>query len=660
MIYKDFELVSNFKPTGDQPQAIENLVNGLKDGKKIQVLQGATGTGKTFTMANIIAKVNKPTLVLVHNKTLAGQLYSEFKELFPNNRVEYFVSNFDFYQPEAYIPSTDTYIEKNAVMNQEIEMLRTSAINSVLERSDTIIVGSVASIYGLSDPDEYFRLVFDIRVGEKIDIKEFFNKLVNAQYTRTNMDLDRGLFRSRGDIIEFMPASSKDTYIKVDIFDDEIESIKKVNFVTSEIIESYKTFPIFPAYDHVATHQRILSVCDKIMEELRERVEYFKSQGKPLEAERIDMRVRQDVESLIEFGMCPGIENYSLYIDGREKGSRPFCLIDYFPKDFLLFVDESHATLPQIRGMYAGDRSRKENLVNYGFRLPTALDNRPLKFEEFESIYNQLICTSATPGPYELEKTDNKVVEQIIRPTGLLDPIIHVRKTEGQIDDIQNEINKRLELNERTIITTLTVKMAKDLTDFLKSRGYKVVYLHHECKTLERTQIIYDFRRKKYDVLVGINLLREGLDIPELSLICILDADKEGFLRSSTSLIQICGRAARNVNGTVIMYADTITQSMKYCIDETARRRAIQEQYNIDNGIVPTTVEKPIFEPIHNSETIISSFKSKSKQLSKKQIEKEIAELEKQMKKYANEYNFEKAIEIRDVISEIREKYNLS
>lgn len=656
MEYRKFELVSKYKPTGDQPQAIAKLVEGLNENKKFQVLLGATGTGKTFTMANVIAKVNRPTLVLVHNKTLAGQLYTELKELFPNNRVEYFVSNFDFYQPEAYIPTTDTYIEKNAVMNQEIEMLRTAAINSILERSDTIVVGSVASIYGLSDPDEYYRLVFEIRVGEKINIKQFFKKLVDAQYQRTNMDLEKGYFRSRGDIIELMPANSNDTYIKIDTFDDEIESIKKCNYVTGEVLESFKTFPIFPAYDHVATHERILKVCDKILDELKERHQYFLDNNKPLEAERIDMRTRQDVESMREFGMCPGIENYSVYIDGRERGSRPFCLIDYFPKNFLLFIDESHVTFPQIKGMYFGDRSRKENLVEYGFRLPSALDNRPLKFEEFEGLINQVICTSATPGDYELGKTNNEYIEQIIRPTGLLDPIIDVRKTEGQIDDIMSEVNFRINKNERTIIITLTVKMAEDLTSYLKGKGYKVVYLHHECKTLERSQILYEFRKGKYDILIGINLLREGLDIPEVSLICLLDADKEGFLRSSRSLIQIVGRAARNEHGMVIMYADTMTDSMKYCINETSRRRAIQEKYNLENGIVPTTIQKPIYEPIRNSESLISTFKNK-KSMSKSQLDMKINELQKEMKRYADEFNFEKAIEIRDVIFELKDKY---
>ena len=656
MEYRNFELVSNYKPTGDQPKAIDELYKGLLENKKFQVLLGATGTGKTFTMANVIQKINKPTLILVHNKTLAGQLYSEFKELFPKNRVEYFVSNFDFYQPEAYIPSSDTYIGKNAVMNQEIEMLRTSAINSVIERSDTIIVASVASIYGLSDPNEYFRLVFEVRVGEKLNRSEFFSKLIDSQYMRTNMDLNPGQFRVRGDAIEIMSASHNDIYLRIETFDDEIESITIKKIITGEVIESVKTFPIFPAYDHAATHERVKEACGPILKELYERHEYFLDNNKFLEAERIDLRTRQDVDSLMEFGICPGIENYSMHIDKRQPGQRPFCLMDYFPKDFLLIVDESHVTLPQIRGMYNGDRARKLNLVEYGFRLPSALDNRPLQFEEFESLINHAIFTSATPGPYELGKTNNQYAEQIIRPTGLLDPIIEVRPTEGQIDDLISEIKQRVEKNERVMIVTLTIKMAEDLTDFLKAKNLKVVYMHSECKTLERTQIIYELRKGKYDVLVGINLLREGLDIPEVSLIAILDADKEGFLRSSTSLIQTCGRAARNENGMVIMYADNMTDSMRACINETYRRREIQNQYNIDNGVVPATIIKPIYDPISNSESIAKLYTEKAAVKSKKQLEQEIKELRKLMKKYADEFNFEKAIELREIIFELKAK----
>ena len=654
-----FEIVSNFKPTGDQPTAIAQLVNGLNEGKKLQVLLGATGTGKTFTMANIIQAVQRPTLVLVHNKTLAGQLYSEFKELFPKNRVEYFVSNFDFYQPEAYIPKSDTYIDKNAVMNDEIEMLRTSAINSVIERRDTIVVASVASIYGLTDPDEYRRLVFEIRVGEEINRKEFYKSLVDAQYKRNNLDTPPGSFRVRGDVIEIVPASMEEHYaIRIDTFGDEIEKILEVDLLTGEIKHSYHTYPIFPAYDHASTRERIKEACKTIKEELATRLEYFKSEGKLLEAERLEMRTNQDVENMEEFGMCPGIENYSRHIDKRKPGQRPFCLLDYFPEDFVLFVDESHVSIPQIRGMYNGDRSRKETLVEYGFRLPSALDNRPLNFDEFESLRPQTICTSATPGDYELSKTDAPIAEQIIRPTGLLDPHIEIRPTRGQIDDILFEIKKRTERNERVMLVTLTVKMAEDLTQYLKERGIKVVYLHHETKTLERSEIIYQLRKGKYDVLVGINLLREGLDIPEVSLISILDADKEGFLRSTRSLIQVIGRASRNQNGLVIMYADTITDSMKNAIDETNRRRAIQEAYNDENGIIPRTIVKEIRPPIHNSDDEISEMIKISKKGSRKEIEIRVKDLEKQMRQAAKEFDFERAAELRDIILELKAELN--
>ena len=650
-----FQIVSKYKPTGDQPQAIEKLVKGINENKKFQVLLGATGTGKTFTMANIIEKVQRPTLVLVHNKTLAGQLYSEFQELFPNNRVEYFVSNFDFYQPEAYIPKSDTYIDKNAVMNDEIEMMRTSAINSVLERRDTIIVASVASIYGLTDPDEYRNLVFNIRVGEEIDRNAFFKSLVDAQYKRNNLDAAPGSFRVRGDIIEIIPANMENNHvIRVDTFGDEIEKISEVDLLSGETKHTYNTYPIFPAYDHASTRQRIREACETIKEELKERLAFFKENEKFLEAERLELRTNQDMESMQEFGMCPGIENYSRHIDKRAPGTRPWCLIDYFPKDFLLFVDESHVTFPQLRGMYNGDRSRKQTLVDYGFRLPSALDNRPLNFEEFESLMPQVICTSATPGDYELSKTDNEIVEQIIRPTGLLDPKVEVRRTMGQIDDILHEIKVRNERNERTMIVTLTIRMAEDLTTYLKEHGIKVVYLHHETKTLERSEIIYQLRKGKYDVLVGINLLREGLDIPEVSLICILDADKEGFLRSTRSLIQVIGRAARNQNGLVIMYADNMTDSMKNAIEETSRRRSIQNQFNMENGIVPRTIIKEIRPPIHNSDDEIAEMVKLTKKGSRKEIEKKIKELEKEMKQAAKEFEFEKAAEIRDIILEMK------
>lgn len=650
-----FEIVSPFKPTGDQPTAIKQLVDGVNEGKKLQVLLGATGTGKTFTMANIIERVQKPTLVLVHNKTLAGQLYSEFQELFPHNRVEYFVSNFDFYQPEAYIPKSDTYIDKNAVMNDEIEMMRTSAINSILERRDTIIVASVASIYGLTDPDEYRNLVFNIRVGEDIDRKILFKRLVDAQYKRNNLDAAPGSFRVRGDIIEIIPANmDSNNVIRIDTFGDTIEKITQIDLLTGEVKHTYHTYPIFPAYDHASTRERIKEACTTIKEELVERLAYFKSEGKLLEAERLELRTNQDMENMLEFGMCPGIENYSRHIDKRKPGERPWCLIDYFPDDFLLFIDESHVTFPQLRGMYNGDRSRKETLVEYGFRLPSALDNRPLCFEEFEKVMPQTICTSATPGDYELGRTDGPIVEQIIRPTGLLDPKIEVRPTLGQVDDLLQEIKKRNERNERTLIVTLTIRMAEDLTTYLKERGIKVVYLHHETKTLERSQIIYQLRKGKYDVLVGINLLREGLDIPEVSLICILDADKEGFLRSGRSLVQVCGRAARNQNGMVIMYGDNMTDSMKYAIDETYRRRRIQEAYNFENGIIPKTIVKEIRPPIRNTDDEISEIVKASKKATRGELQKRIKELEKQMKQAAHDFDFERAAELRDIIFEMK------
>ena len=650
-----FELVSEYKPTGDQPTAIKELVDGLNAGKKVQVLLGATGTGKTFTMANVIQKVQRPALILVHNKTLAGQLYSEFKELFPHNRVEYFVSNFDFYQPEAYIPKSDTYIDKNAVMNEEIEMLRTSAINSVLERRDTIVVASVASIYGLTDPDEYRRLVFEIRVGEEINRQEFYHSLVDAQYKRNNLDTPPGSFRVRGDIIEIVPPHMDNgSVIRLDLFGDEIEKILEVDLLTGEVKHSYNTYPIFPAYDHASTQQRIKEACETIRAELKERLKFFKDNEKYLEAERLEMRTNQDIENMEEFGICPGIENYSRHIDKREPGQRPFCLIDYFPEDFIMFVDESHVSLPQVRGMYNGDRARKLTLVEYGFRLPSALDNRPLNFEEFEALMPQLICTSATPGDYELDRCDHEVVEQIIRPTGLLDPRVEVRPTRGQIDDILFEIKKRIERNERVMIVTLTIQMAEDLTDYLKEKGIKVVYLHHETKTLERSEIIYQLRKGKYDVLVGINLLREGLDIPEVSLVSILDADKEGFLRSTRSLIQVIGRAARNANGLVIMYADNMTDSMKQAIDETNRRRSVQEAYNNEYGIIPQTIIKEVRPPIHNSDDEVSNMIAVSKKGSRKEMERYIKDLEKQMHQAAKEFDFERAIELRDIILELK------
>lgn len=649
-----FKLISKYVPTGDQPQAIAEVLEGVKNNKQVQVILGATGTGKTFTCANIIAALNRPTLVLVHNKTLASQLYGEFKELFPENRVEYFISNFDFYQPEAYIPKTDTYIDKNAVMNEEIDMMRTSAMNSVLSRRDTIVVASVAAIYGLSDPNEYKGLIFEIRQGEELDRNGLFRQLLDAQYSRNNLELKPGTFRVHGDVIDIAPATH-DYYIRISLWGDEVESIAQVDPVTGEVQRTYATYPIYPAYDHASTRKRIEAACETIKQELEERLEVFRSQGKLLEAERLEMRTRQDMESMLEFGRCPGIENYSRHIDGRKPGQRPYTLMDYLPKDYLLIVDESHVSFPQVRGMYRGDRSRKETLVEYGFRLPSALDNRPLNFEEFEALMpSAVLCTSATPGDYELGRCGNKVVEQIIRPTGLVDPVIEVRPTKGQVQDIVDEIKNRTAKNQRTMIVTLTIKMAEDLTQYLKERGIKVTYLHNETKTLERTEIIYQLRKGKYDVLVGINLLREGLDIPEVSLICILDADKEGFLRSTRSLIQVIGRAARNAEGKVIMYADYYSDSMKEAMEETARRRAIQQAYNDENGIVPTTIIKEIRPPLRNSEDEIQSFIKAQEKSSRKELEKQIAELEKQMKAAAKVFDFERAAEIRDIIFEAR------
>ena len=649
-----FKIVSNFKPTGDQPKAIKQLVDGINNHEKYQVLLGATGTGKTFTMANVIERTQKPTIILEPNKTLAGQVYEEMKNLFPNNRVEYFVSNFDFYQPEAYIPSSDTYIDKSALMNEEIEMMRTSAINSVLERKDTIVVASVASIYGLTDPSEYIKLVFDVRVDEKINRKEFLKRLIESQYKKNNIDFGPGKFRVNGDIIDIFPISSKEKFIRVSTFDDEVESISSVNFVTGEVLESFQTSPIFPAYDHASNFERVKSVCEQILDDLKERVDYFKKEGKLLEAERIEMRTNQDVENLQEFGICPGIENYARYIDRRKPGEKPFCLLDYFGKDYLMFIDESHVSIPQIRGMYNGDHSRKQTLVDYGFRLPSALDNRPLNFKEFEGEISQVIFTSATPGDYELKLTHHVFAEQIIRPTGLLDPKIEVRPTLNQVDDLIYEIKKRIERHERTMIVTLTIKMAEDLTKYLKEKGIKTVYLHSECKTLERSEIIYQLRKGKYDVLVGINLLREGLDIPEVSLIGILDADKEGFLRSERSLIQVVGRAARNKNGLAIMYADSITESMKLCINETNRRRSIQEKYNEENGIVPETIIKEIKPPITNFKKADEEAIENKGKLSKSEIKKKVAQLESEMKKAAKEFDFEKAIKLRDALFDLK------
>lgn len=651
-----FKLVSPFKPMGDQIEAIDKLVAGIKAGKKEQVLLGGTGTGKTFTVSNVIAAVNKPTLVLAHNKTLAGQLYSELKEFFPENRVEYFISNFDFYQPEAYIPGRDLYIDKNAKTNYEIEMLRSAAMNSLIEREDVIVVASVASIYGLGNPEQYKEMIFALRVDQDIDRKELLTYLVDRQYQRNDIEQTKGTFRVRGDVIEIVPGHTESWLIRIELFGDTVERITEVDPLTGHVLGAYNTYTIYPAYGYVTKKEQILKACDTITAELEERLKVFKDETKLLEYERLDQRTRHDVEMLREVGMCPGIENYSRHIDGRKEGQRPYTLIDYFPKDFLMIVDESHVMLPQVRGMYNGDRSRKETLVEYGFRLPSALDNRPLRFEEFEKVINQVIYVSATPGDYELEHVNNEVVEQIIRPTGLLDPKIEVRPTENQIDDIISEIKIRQDKNERVLITTLTKRMAEDLSAYLKELGIKVAYLHSDTKTLERTEILRDLRLGKYDVLVGINLLREGLDLPEVSLVCILDADKEGFLRSNRSLIQTIGRAARNSNGEVIMYGDKITDSMAYAIEETNRRRKIQDAYNKEHNIVPTTIHKEIRDAIRGQEVIddAASLVKKGRKASKKDKQAMIHELEKQMKEAAKVLDFERAMELRDIIMELQ------
>lgn len=652
MNYIPFKIESKFSPTGDQPRAIKQLCEGLKSDKRVQVLLGATGTGKTFTMANIIQEVQRPALILVHNKTLASQLYAEFKELFPNNRVEYFVSNFDFYQPEAYIPKTDTYIDKEVVMNEEIEMMRSSAINSVLERRDTIIVASVAAIYGLTDPDEYKNLVFSLRVGEPFKRKDIQNLLINAIYERNNLDRKPGTFALSGDMLEIRPSSTDKYIVQVDGEDGIINEIDLVDITTGEILHTLESFPIYPAYEHASSFDRVKHACQTIRQELSERLNYFHNEGKYLEEERLQMRTLHDLESLEEFGICPGIENYSRHIDGRKEGETPFTLFDYFPDDFILFVDESHVTLPQIRGMYNGDRARKLNLVEYGFRLPSALDNRPLRFEEFESKFHNLICTSATPGDYE-SNLAGEFVEQIIRPTGLIDPEIEVRPSKiNPVYDLLNEIKERIAKDERVLVVALTINDAKNLTDFYKSQGIKVEHLQHEIKTLERTELIYKLRKGIIQVLVGINLLREGLDIPEVSLIAILSADSEGFLRSTRSLIQIIGRAARNDHGKVIMYADKITDSMNEAITETNRRRKVQMEYNKEHNIVPKTIIKAISEPLKFMDK--TSKKKNAGKLTREEIEKEIKSLEKEMRQAAKDLDFEKAAEIRDAIIEMK------
>jgi excinuclease ABC subunit B len=651
-----FELVSSYEPRGDQPKAIAKLVEGIRRGVKHQTLLGATGTGKTFTISNVIQQVNKPTLVIAHNKTLAGQLYSELKEFFPNNAVEYFVSYYDYYQPEAYVPQTDTYIEKDASINDEIDKLRHSATSALFERRDVIIVASVSCIYGLGSPEEYRELVVSLRVGMEIERNELLRRLVDVQYTRNDIDFHRGTFRVRGDVVEIFPASRDEHCIRVEFFGDEIDRIREVDALTGEIIGEREHVAIFPASHFVTRDEKMQLAIQNIEKELEQRLQELREQGKLLEAQRLEQRTRYDLEMMREMGFCSGIENYSRHLTLRPPGSTPYTLLDYFPDDFLIVIDESHVTVPQIRGMYNGDKARKQVLVDHGFRLPSALDNRPLTFEEFEQKINQIIYASATPGPYELEHSP-EVVEQIIRPTGLLDPTIDVRPIQGQIDDLIGEIHERIKRNERTLVTTLTKKMAEDLTDYLKDIGIKVAYLHSEVKTLERIEIIRDLRLGKYDVLVGINLLREGLDIPEVSLVAILDADKEGFLRSERSLIQTIGRAARNANGHVIMYADTITKSMEIAINETKRRRAIQEAYNREHGLVPQTIKKDIRDVIRATYAAEQQETYESKQygkLTKKEREKLIVSLEKEMKEAAKALDFERAAELRDLIFELK------
>ena len=647
-----FKLHSEYKPTGDQPQAIEYLSKGIEEGKKFQTLLGVTGSGKTFTMANIIEKTQRPTLVLAHNKTLAGQLYSEFKEFFPENRVEYFVSYYDYYQPEAYVPSSDTYIEKDASINDEIDKLRHSATASLFETRDVIVVASVSCIYGLGDPIDYENMIISLRPGMQKDRNELLKKLISLQYTRNELDFKRGTFRAKGDVVEIYPSDESETDVRVSFWGDEIEKIDSINALTGKVEGSRNHVMIFPNSHYVTTADKMERAITTIQEELKERVKYFKDNGKLLEAQRIEERTNFDLEMMKETGFCQGIENYSRHISGREPGSAPFTLFDYFPKDFLLLIDESHATIPQVRAMYNGDRARKETLVNYGFRLPSAFDNRPLKFEEFEERINQVVFVSATPGDYEKEHSKERVVEQIIRPTGLLDPKIEVRPVENQVDDLIKQIRERTERNERILVTTLTKKMAEDLTKYLTGLDIKVRYMHSDIKALERMEIIRDLRMGKFDVLVGINLLREGLDIPEVSLVAILDADKEGFLRSERSLIQTIGRAARNTDGKVIMYADELTESMDKAITETNRRRKIQQEYNAENNITPTTIKKAIRETIKATYQVSDN----QEELNIKKgetVEDAVNRLTEEMLKYAQNLEFEKAAEIRDKIKQL-------
>ncbi|HDX9577309.1 TPA: excinuclease ABC subunit UvrB [Bacillus pseudomycoides] len=653
-----FEIVSEYSPQGDQPKAIEKLIAGIKNGKKHQVLLGATGTGKTFTISNVIKEVKKPTLVMAHNKTLAGQLYSELKDFFPNNAVEYFVSYYDYYQPEAYVPQTDTFIEKDAKINDEIDKLRHSATSALFEREDVIVVASVSCIYGLGSPEEYSELVVSLRVGMEKDRNQLLRELVDVQYGRNDIDFQRGTFRVRGDVVEIFPASLDEHCIRIEFFGDEIDRIREVNALTGEVLAEREHVAIFPASHFVTREEKMKVAIENIEKELEERLKELNDNGKLLEAQRIEQRTRYDLEMMREMGFCSGIENYSRHLTLRPAGSTPYTLLDYFPKDFLIVMDESHVSVPQVRAMYNGDKARKQVLVDHGFRLPSALDNRPLMFEEFEEKTNQVVYVSATPGPYEMEHSP-EVVEQIIRPTGLLDPNIDVRPIEGQIDDLLGEIQERIAKNERVLITTLTKKMSEDLTDYLKDVGVKVNYLHSEIKTLERIEIIRDLRLGKFDVLVGINLLREGLDIPEVSLVAILDADKEGFLRSERSLIQTIGRAARNANGHVVMYADRITKSMGIAMEETKRRRQIQEAYNEKHGITPKTIQKEVRDVIRatmaaeDTETYEAA-PLLSKKMTKKERENVIVKMEAEMKEAAKALDFERAAELRDLLLEFK------
>lgn len=652
-----FKLVSKYSPQGDQPEAIRKIVEGIQEGKRHQTLLGATGTGKTFTISNVIKEVNRPTLIIAHNKTLAGQLYSEFKEFFPENAVEYFVSYYDYFQPEAYVPSTDTFIEKDSSVNDEIDKLRHSATSSLFERRDVIIIASVSCIYGLGSPEEYRELVLSLRTGMEIERNQLLRKLVDIQYERNDINFQRGAFRVRGDVVEIFPASKDEHCLRVEFFGDEIERIREVDALTGEIIGEREHVAIFPASHFVTREEKMLVAIQNIEKELEERLADLRENNKLLEAQRLEQRTRYDLEMMREMGFCSGIENYSRHLTLRPAGSTPYTLLDYFPKDLLIVIDESHVTLPQIRGMYNGDQARKSVLVEHGFRLPSALDNRPLMFPEFEKHVDQIVYVSATPGPYELEKT-REMIEQIIRPTGLLDPTIDVRPIEGQIDDLIGEIQDRIKRNERVLVTTLTKKMSEDLTDYLKEIGIKVQYLHSEVKTLERIEIIRELRLGTYDVLVGINLLREGLDIPEVSLVTILDADKEGFLRSERSLIQTIGRAARNANGHVIMYADKITNSMELAISETKRRRTLQEEHNRKHGITPQTIQKDIRDVIRATHAAEEQEEYKASaqigKLNKKEREKLISNMEKEMKEAAKALNFERAAELRDLLLELK------